>query len=115
MGFASDFVENKWKAKVDSRNDPEVDQANLVDAIVLRNSPDRLTMFIQNLSGSAVFLRQGGLPATTTTGVRLIPNGGSISYNVDDDGLIPTEEWHVVGTADNLDIFTQEVFGIGPI
>lgn len=115
MGFASDFVENKWKAKVDSRNDPEIDQANLADAIVLRNNPNRLSMFIQNLSALAIFLRQGGLPATSTTGIRLVPNGGSISYNVDDDGLIPTEEWHVVGAADTLDIFTQEVFGIAPI
>ena len=64
---------------------------------VVGSDPDRLGLLLINLSANTVFI---GLENTvsTTNGIRLGANGGSVSFNVTDDGMIQTRNMFAIAS-----------------
>jgi len=114
MSIGIDKILEEFGAVVDWRENPVITQANILDAIFIRNNPDRLQFTIINLSGSNIFIRPSQA-ALTGTGIVLVANGGNFSVNVKDDGPLPIIEWHVIGLLDNLDIYVLEIIGISSL
>ena len=111
MPAARAYVEKRFGASVDFRDDPIISTIGTTDDIFLNSYPDRLAFTVVNLSASAVFIRPG-LAASATTGIRLGPNGGSAVFSVDTDMILTTLEWHIIGAATSLAFYTTETFAI---
>lgn len=111
MAIAVDKIHEEFNAIVDWVEDPEITQANLADALFVRNNPDRLQFTIMNLSGSSVYVRPSQA-ASVGTGILLTANGGNMTVNVKDDGPLPIIEWHIIGAANNLDIYVLAIIGV---
>ena len=67
-------------------------------AELLGGDPERVLVFFLNLSANSLHV---GLRATVsaTNGILLAANGGSVSFNVIEDGTIPTRQFFVVAAA----------------
>jgi hypothetical protein len=70
--------------------------------------PERVFLLVVNLSANDVFIRPNG-PASSTSGIRLEPNGGGFTVNSDQDGTLPMAEWHAIATAAGSAVFTLAV------
>lgn len=87
-------------------DDPIVGAAS---ALVVPRNPERVFLIILNLSANDVFVRPNR-PAASTAGIRLDPNGGGFTVNVDQDATLPTVEWHAIATAAGSQLYFMEVF-----
>lgn len=59
---------------------------------IVNNSPDRVGLVIINLGANDIYI--GLTPAVSTTnGIKLPANGGSVSMNVRDDFILPSRQW----------------------
>lgn len=114
MAIGIDKIREVFGAEVDWQEDFEIAQVNLLDQIWAKNNPDRLFLALINLSASEIFIRPHQA-ATTTTGILLVPSGGFFSVIIRDDAILPIIEWHVVGAADSLDVYSLEVVGVKSI
>ena len=72
------------------------------DKVILKLNPRRVALMVMNLAANAVFIRPIDA-ATTSIGVRLDPNGGTMSLNWRDDFNMSAMEWHgISGTANQV-------------
>ena len=71
---------------------------------VLGNDPERVTVLLINLSSNTIFVgfnEQVG----SGNGIILTPSGGNVSYNVEDDFLIPTLQVNAVADGANSALY----------
>lgn len=59
---------------------------------------ERISLTFVNLGGTTIFLAPSPVPSSTS-GIRLGANGGTISLSISEDGLLPSVEWNAVGDA----------------
>ena len=111
MSFNAEVTARRFGLKTDWREDMLATDADLADKIVASNFPDRLFLLLMNLSTQIVIVRSGA-PASLTRGIRLAAGGGFVSWNVLDEAVMCSLEWHAISDADNSAIYTMEVFGI---
>jgi hypothetical protein len=77
-------------------------------ATVIQSNPDRLGLLILNLSTNTMYISiTNGVSATD--GIRLGANGGSLSLNVTDDGMIQTRTWYGVSTGAGSSVYVLEL------
>lgn len=78
------------------------DEQNPVIGVVveelLGGDPERVLIFILNLSANSVYV---GLRETvsSTNGILLAASGGNVSFNAVEDGTLPTRQFFVVAGA----------------
>ena len=82
---------------------------------ILGNDPERVTVLLINMSGNTIFIgfnEQVG----STNGIILTPSGGNVSYNVEDDFLIPTLQVNALagGAASLLYVLSQRRITVLP-
>lgn len=77
-------------------------------AIVLRNDSARLAFTIINLGQSDVFIRPNTDPSATV-GIRIGPNGGTASFQFDEDYNSVGLEWRAVTAAGTSTLYTLEI------
>ena len=74
---------------------------------LLGGDPERVLVFILNLSANSVFagLRNS---VSSTNGILLAASGGNVSFNAVEDGTLPTRQFFVVaaGAASQLYVLT---------
>ncbi len=65
---------------------------------LLGGDPERVLVFILNLSANSVFV---GLrnSVSSTNGILLAASGGNVSFNAVEDGTLPTRQFFVVAAA----------------
>jgi len=80
----------------------------VADLIIAQNSPRRVALVIINLSANVVYVKPGS-PATTTSGIRLAPAGGSVSLNFKSDFHLPALEWHAIASGAASAIYITSV------
>ena len=85
-------------ARVTDVESPEITTVGLTSLVLFRLNAARLAFVVVNLSANVLFLRPGR-PATTSAGIRLAPNGGSLVVAWNDDLLLPAREWQVISDA----------------
>lgn len=94
-GAAAEFLRSRYKGEL-SEDELSASIGTGVSTVVESN-PDRLGLLVLNLSANTVFV---GIDNTVslTNGIRLGANGGSVAFNVTDDGMIQTRT--IYGIAD---------------
>ena len=103
-----DLISNEYNVLV-SAADPTVNlSVGTSDVIIAKNNPRRLSLVIINLSTNVVYVKPGGI-ATTTSGIRLTPSGGSVSLNWRSDMHLPSLEWHAIASGAASTIYITSV------
>lgn len=93
MGAAQDLIEKRFGGLVDAGETPVNQTLQTTATLILRPDPDRLQIVIVNLAPNHCFVLPGNNPSSTN-GIRLNSNGGSVVLNVEDDGPLTTYEWY---------------------
>lgn len=84
------------------------DERNPVVGVVveelLGGDPERVLVFILNLSANSVYV---GLRETvsSTNGILLAASGGNVSFNAVDDGTLPTRQFFVVSAGADSQLY----------
>lgn len=89
------LLEERFGVRVRPSEDLEATSIGTSSTRILRDNPMRLGFVIVNLSANVVYLRPRRA-ASTTTGIRLGPNGGSLTVEMNDDFTLPGVDWHAI-------------------
>jgi len=103
QGAAAEYLRNRFKGELS-----EVEATSSIGTTVgtvIDSDPDRLGLLVMNLSTNTVFV---GIEnnISSTNGIRLGPSGGSISFNVEDDGMILTRRIYGLATGAGSSVYT---------
>jgi len=93
-----ELLERQYGVKLDFEENPVTASVGVTDAVILKNNPRRIALVIINLSANTVYIRPGVLAASATAGIVLIPSGGSVTLNCQEDFHLPALEWHAVAS-----------------
>lgn len=93
-GAALDYYERLYHGSMN------VVEGQLVTGVTLRglvaNDTERVVLGFVNLGPTVIVIAPSAL-ATLTRGILLEPNGGSVTFNVVEDALLPTLAWWGIG------------------
>lgn len=74
---------------------------------ILRNDPQRLSFVVFNLGANSVYIGPEN-QVSTTRGIYLAPNGGSVSLIWDRDFELCSHDWYAIASGGASTIFTLE-------
>ncbi|OHB72323.1 MAG: hypothetical protein A2V70_19475 [Planctomycetes bacterium RBG_13_63_9] len=106
-GAAIDYLQKEFGGNLDFNNFDLVVDLALVQ--VLPFNPERIMFTLMNL-GPTVITVSPDQRTSALHGLRLGPNGGFLSFNVRDDGIIPTLEWTAVGDLAGGSLYVLNTF-----
>ncbi len=110
MGVLSSLLRERFKVETREILNPAAAVLGAAALQVLFNHPDRLGFSIINLSANPVYIApDDGVLATR--GIRLDPNGGSLSMVWDEDFELVSHEWFGIAPAGASQIYVSEVIG----
>jgi len=102
LGALADFVTRRFGVPTRPIFNPVTDTVDSTRPLVLRANPDRLAWAVYNLSPNNVYLAWSP-DVSTTKGVLLDPNGGTLILLADEDGeLVGYEVWGYAATASSI-------------
>lgn len=103
QGAAAEYLRNRFKGEISEVEIPVT--IGTAVGTVIDSDPDRLGLLIVNLSANTVFIGiENNISATNA--IRLGPSGGSISFNVEDDGMILTRTFYGLATGAGSPVYT---------
>jgi hypothetical protein len=105
-GAAAEFLRDRYAGELTERETATI-VGTTVSSIVESN-PDRLGLLILNLSTDTVFVAIENNPSATN-GIRLGANGGSVAFNVTDDGMIQTRAMFALSTGAASSVYVLEL------
>lgn len=91
MGANLDWLKKQYGVLVWNDADSTVATAAAV-APAAANDPDAMTLVFVNFGAFDIFLTLAQNPVASS-GIRLIANGGTVSFNVRDDFTLPARQW----------------------
>lgn len=89
----------------------ETDKTVSVDTAATRivgSNPDRVMLLFVNLGSTPVNIAPANDPSTSK-GITLSQNGGSIVTIVRDDGTLPSREWYGIATSAASNVYVVEL------
>lgn len=96
----------------------DFDQSDFTVGVALQNilpfNPERVMFTIMNLGATIISVSPDQL-TTALHGLRLGPNGGVVSFNVRDDGVIPTLNWTAVSDVAGGALYVIETYRISKL
>ena len=92
-----DLLNESLGVNASPKEDALISTVGTSSAQLLRNNPNRVAFIMVNLSGGDIFLRPQS-DATTSEGVQITPQGGSVVVRWQDDFLLPAEAWYAIGS-----------------
>ncbi len=75
---------------------------------IFGNDSERVFVAMTNLGASDLYVSPLN-DVSSAKGILISANGGLVSFNVDEDGIMPTLEWWALGDAVGLTLFTIHV------
>ena len=105
-GAAAEFLRDRYAGELTER-EATTTVGTAISSIVESN-PDRLGLLILNLSTNTVFVAIENNPSATN-GIRLGANGGSVAFNVTDDGMIQTRAMFALATGAASSVYVLEL------
>lgn len=105
-GAAAEFLRDRYAGELTER-EATATVGTTISSIVESN-PDRLGLLILNLSTNTVFVAIENNPSATN-GIRLGANGGSVAFNVTDDGMIQTRAMFALATGAASSVYVLEL------
>jgi len=103
----AEMLDNLFGVKSTHRINVEADEINSTVTQILKANPNRLSVLVINLGAQAVFLTPDNSPSSTR-GIYLAPNGGSMILMFDKDFQLPASEWWGICSVDNNDVLIME-------
>ena len=102
QGAAAEYLRTRFKGEL-----TELEATVLIGTsvgTVIDSDPDRLGLLVMNLSSNVVYI---GIEnnVSATNGIRLSASGGSISFNVEDDGMILTRTIYGIATGAGSSVY----------
>lgn len=104
----SDIITDKYGVKTNKKINPLTSSLGTTAAMVLTNNPNRISFTIVNMSTNTVYLAFGP-DVSTTNGILLLPNGGSLSVSMGEDFELSCSEVYGVASGATSSIYTLEV------
>ena len=102
QGAAAEYLRTRFKGEL-----TELEATVLIGTsvgTVIDSDPDRLGLLVMSLSSNVVYI---GIEnnVSATNGIRLSASGGSISFNVEDDGMILTRTIYGIATGAGSSVY----------
>ena len=105
-GAAAEFLRERYKGEL-TEDETSVTVGTAVSTVIGSN-PDRLGLLILNLSANTVYVSIDN-SVSATNGIRLGANGGSVSLNVTDDGMIQTRTWYGLAAGAGSSVYVLDL------
>ena len=102
------MIDARFGVRTRTAENQETTAMTTTEALVLRNDSARLAAIVINLGQTDVFLRPRGGPSSTT-GIRVGPNGGTFSLQWDEDYNLTGLEWFGITGAGVSTLYTLEI------
>ena len=105
-GAAAEFLRERYAGEL-----TEVEATATIGTTfgqVVPSNPDRLGLLIINLSANTVYVSINS-DVSATNGIRLGATGGSVSFNVTDDGMLLTRTWYGLATGAGSSIYVLDL------
>ena len=110
MGVLSDLLHERFKVQTRSLVNPLVAAVGVAAIPIALNHPDRVSLVIVNLSANIIYISP--LPTVALlAGIRLDPNGGSVSMTWDVDFELVSHDWYAIATGAASQIIVLETIG----
>lgn len=103
-----DLIAQEVGARARAEEDALTTTVTTAGVQVLRDNPLRLGFVVINLGSYAVYLRPRR-PATTSAGIRLVSNGGSLSVLWRDDLVLPGLDWWAISESGDSTIYLVSI------
>lgn len=105
-GAAAEFLRERYAGELTERETTTT--VGTAVSTVVESNPDRLGLLILNLSNNNVFVAIENNPSATN-GIRLGANGGSVAFNVTDDGMIQTRAMFALADGAGSTVYVLEL------
>jgi len=105
-GAAAEFLRERYAGELTERENTKT--VGTAVSEVVESNPDRLGLLILNLSNNNVFVSIENNPSATN-GIRLGANGGSVAFNVTDDGMIQTRAMSALADGAGSTVYVLEL------
>jgi len=92
-----DLLRSRFGVDVDAGENFPLSSVGTTAVVIAKNNPRRLSLVVINLSANTLYVRPQGIP-TSSAGILLSPNGGSLSVSVDEDMHLASLEWQAVAS-----------------
>lgn len=110
MGILSDAIQKLYGFRTRSNINPEVSTVGTTAVLIAKNNPDRVGLTIINLSVNNMYISPVS-GVSSTKGIEVPSNGGSVSMNFRDDGELPGFNFYAVASAAGSGIYVLETIG----
>jgi len=77
---------------------------------ILEHNADRLHFLVVNLGDYNVYIAPSS-KVSTNFGIKIVAHGGSVCFDVDDDGIAVTSDFYAVAEAGTNPLFIYEIVG----
>lgn len=105
-----ELIAERFGVRARVLENPETQSVGTTSVVVARRNPNRYVALFMNLGTTNLFIRPNRV-ATTTTGVRISANGGSLVMEWETDLVLPAQEWNAIGDAAGGTLLTVFVEG----
>ena len=102
------LIDNTFGVSTRAAENREDTSMSTTSSIVLRNDATRLAATIVNLGSNDVYVRPDG-PASSSAGVIIAKNGGSLSLIFRDDFSLVGKEWQGATGSSTSTLYISEV------
>lgn len=107
MPSLHELIDNRFGVRTREREDDVTTTVGTSSTQIVRNDSSRIALVVVNLGQNDMFLRKEGVPSSTT-GIRVGANGGSMSLTVDEDFSLVGKEWFGIAPRGSVNIYTLE-------
>lgn len=102
------IIKDLYGVIVSEQENPVVSSLSTTAAKILQAKPRRLGFIIVNLSSVSVYVSMANNPSSTK-GILLGANGGSLSVDWQKDFTLPSREWYGVAASGTANIYIIEL------
>lgn len=109
---AATLIENLYGIHTTETENPVTNSVGVAAVKIARNNPNRVVFTIFNLSANNIFI--GLTPSVSSTnGMFVAPNGGSIVLQYDKDFMMVTRDIYAIsaGAASSIYVLENEIYG----
>ena len=103
-----ELITEELGVDVDHAANPEETDIDTTAKIILKQSPNRVGFVMVNLSANVMFVAPAA-DVSSSKGIRLAANGGSLTTIWREDFHLPALEWSAIADVNNSTLYTLEI------
>lgn len=107
---AADLVSERFGVRVRDTEPAAIATVGTASAVLLRADSMRYAFTFINLSANNIFIRPKNT-ASATNGIRVDPNGGSVTVILEDDFTLASLEWQAIAAGAGSAFYLLAVVG----